>query len=74
MQEKSRAERVLAAVRNEQERQGVSDQELARRLGLMPEYLAGRFTGKKGLTGSELGHIADALAVPAAQLLHLAGE
>lgn len=68
---RSRADRVLSAVLTEKRRQRVSDAELARRWGVSREWLAGRFSGKKGLTGSEVAHIARALRVPVSQL---AGE
>ena len=67
----TRAERVLENVLDEMRRQCVDTSELARRWGVSLDWAEGRLSGKKGLTGSELGHIADALGVPAGQL---AGE
>lgn len=55
----------------EQHRQGMPDHELARRWGVSRDWLSRRFSGKAGLTISELGHLAAALSVPVEQL---AGE
>lgn len=71
MIQSSRAQRVLAAVLAEQSRQRMSDLELSRRWGVSRDWLQRRFSGKAGLTISELGHLARALDVPIEQL---AGE
>lgn len=65
----TRAERVLSAVRAEMDRQGVTTAVLAGGWGVPAHWAERRLSGKKGLTGSELGHIARALGVPAEQLL-----
>jgi hypothetical protein len=67
----TRAHRVLIAVLTEQQRQKMNNRELAKRWGVPTHWAVSRLSGKKPLTGSELGHIADALSVPVDQL---AGE
>ena len=64
----TRAHRVLMAVLTEMNRQVMSVESLAELWGVEPEWAIGRLSGKKGLTGSELGHIARALGVPVEQL------
>lgn len=71
MHQQTRAQRVLNAVFAEQRRQQMPIRVLAARWGVSVEWAEGRLSGKKGLTGSELGHIARALGVPVEQL---AGE
>ena len=63
----TRAHRVLMAVLAEIDRQDMSLERLAELWGVEPEWAAGRLSGKKGLTGSELAHIARALGVPVEQ-------
>lgn len=63
----TRAQRVLSAVLLEMNRQAVDIAWLAAKWGVDETWAAGRLSGKKGLTVSELGHIADALGVPVQQ-------
>ena len=59
---------MLSAVLAEQRRQKMTVAVLAARWGVSPHWAIGRLSGKAGLTGSELGHIARALRVPVEQL------
>lgn len=68
MYQETRAHRVLSAVLAEKRRQKMPDNVLAARWGVSVDWMHRRLSGKAGLTGSELGHIARALAVPVDQL------
>lgn len=69
MYAETRAQRVLANVLTEQCRQKMQMSRLAGRWGVPTYWAIRRLSGKAGLTGSELRHIAVALRVPVEQLL-----
>ena len=53
--------RVGVEIRRARTAQGLSQAELARRMGVKPPYVAGIEAGKRNLTLGQLANIADAL-------------
>lgn len=69
----ARAESAIAAeIRAELGRQGLSQRELADRLGVMQWWVSRRATGRQAITAGELVAVALALGVPVLKLLSAA--
>jgi len=65
----STQDQILASVRAELERQGVSGRELARRLRRPHAQVAARLAGTATLTAAQLVEFADVLGIPAREFL-----
>lgn len=69
MDERTPAEQVAANARAEMARHGVSQTELAAALGIKQQSISRRLAGKTPITVDEAFAIANALGVPASQIL-----